>query len=613
MSGVVCAYDANGWQALEHAFLRMCRAAAYHGPEPCQRWTSGAVALAHVAFRTTPESDLEAQPTTTPDGRACVSFDGRLDNRSELLHLLPTLAPERVTDVDLVLAAYQRWGEDCVCEFVGDYAFALWDARLQRLFCARDPLGVRPLYYATIGSSFYAASGLEELMRSGAIPADVNEGIVAEYLTGELYSKSETLYQRAQRLPPGHRLVVDARGVRVSRYWYPERIAESKLGPVEATARFKALFEQAVRACARSNAPFGADLSGGLDSSSVASVLSELHGRSVLQQPFEAFTMTFPGLACDETVYASAVASQHRVRWNPVCCEPAPEVDYERLATDSCDFPGYPNSTVPLGLVAEARRKGIRVLLTGNGGDDWLDQAASAARTLDLLGSGQWRGLSAEWQGSSAHGELAGAARQLLAHGLARLGLHAPRRALRLKRMPRWIQPSLARRTDLAARISPPAPIPPGWSWSRARRLQAATDGACAHALEAGASLYRHQHVEHRHPFYDRRLVEFMIALPERYCGDAGWNKWLLREAMRGVLPESVRTRRTKADFSHTFRRTLDSAPVRRVFSTRPSAHDWVDGALVRRDLQRFLSGETSRGMWSLWGAYGIHAWAHTL
>ena len=94
---------------------------------------------------------------------------------------------------------------------------------------------------------------------------------------------------------------------------------------------------------------------------------------------------------------------------------------------------------------------------------------------------------------------------------------------------------------------------------------------------------------------------------------DGPTNKWLLREAMRGLLPESVRTRRTKAEFSHTFRRSLASPPVRQVFSTQANARDWVDGEVARRELERFLSGETRNGLWSLWGTYGIHTWAHTL
>lgn len=612
MSGFVCVYAVDDSDALGLAFRRICDAAAYHGPDGCRSWSSGPVALGHVALRTTPESDLESQPSVTRDG-SCLSFDGRLDNRPELLHLLTPSAPECVTDVDLVLAAYQRWGEECVDHFVGDYAFVLWDERAQRLFCARDPLGVRPFYYARLGGTLYAASGLAELMRSGSIPFEINEAIVAEYLTGEVYSTSDTLYRNVHRLPPGHRLTVDRQGVRVSRYWYPDRIPESRLTPNQAVERFRELFEQAVRACARSNRPFAAQLSGGLDSSSIVSVLSDLRGRGLLPQAFEAFTMTFPGLPCDESNYAGAVASRHGLVWNRVCTEPLPPVDYEALARQYLDFPGYPNGVFLLRLAGVVRDQGKRVLLSGSGGDEWLNGAPTSARTIDFLLNGQWRELRAEWRGSTAATELAAAARQLLAHRLDRWELPAARRAVRRRRLPRWILPSLVRRTDLAARMSPPIQVPSSFSWSRARRLHVGTNGAYVHSMEVLARMYAHLQLEERYPFYDRRLIEFFVSLPERYCGNGGVDKWLLREALRGLLPELVRTRNTKGEFSYTLRRTLDTPGARRIWSTCQRDRSWVDGALAERELDRFLRGETQTGLWSLWGAYGIHVWAQAL
>lgn len=614
MSGVVCAFRTDSKSAPRAAFERMCAAAAYHGPEPCGVWVSGPIALGHVALRTTPEGDFESQPTGSADGTVRVSFDGRLDNRSTLLDQLSLPAANGcVTDVDLLIAAYQRWGVDCVDHLVGDYAFALWDAHRECLYCARDPLGVRPFYYSLVSNTFLGASALQELMRSGHIPSDINEGMVAEHLTGYLYSTDETLYQRVRRLPPGHRLIVDRRGLTVERHWRPDLIPELRLAPEECVQRFNELFEQAVSACARVNRPFAAQLSGGLDSSSVVSVLARLDSRRQLQHPFEAFTMTFPGLGCDETEYADAVVRRHSIRWNRVLTEPLPEVDYEALAAECLDFPSYPNNTFEQALTSQVQDKGMRVLLTGSGGDEWLDQAPSFARSIDMMRAGRWRALKEEWGCSSPATEFSHAARQFVAQGLDRVHLHAPRRFRHRQRLPRWIRPTLVRKTRLAERICPPVPIPAAFTWSRAQRLHIGTSGACAHAMEVIARTYAHLRIEARHPFYDRRLLEFMIALPEDLSARGRVNKWILREAMRGTLPELVRTRRTKGEFSHTLLRALGASATRHAFSNTKHASAWIDGELARTELDRFLSRGTTSGMWSLWGAYGICAWSSAL
>jgi len=131
--------------------------------------------------------------------------------------------------------------------------------------------------------------------------------------------------------------------------------------------------------------------------------------------------------------------------------------------------------------------------------------------------------------------------------------------------------------------------------------------------MEVIARSYAHLRIEARHPFYDRRLLEFMIALPEALCARGRVNKWILREAMQGTLPELVRTRLTKGDFSHTFVRSLRASATRQAFSNTPHASAWIDGEAALTDLERFLQRGTTSGMWALWGVYGIYAWSRAL
>jgi asparagine synthase (glutamine-hydrolysing) len=591
------------------------QASAYHGIDRSGTWNSGAIALGQHQLCTTPESEFERQPTSTQDGSVCVSFDGRLDNREALLAALDAQPAELLTDVDLLIRAYLRWGLDCVDHLVGDFGFALWDARERRLFCARDPLGIRPVYYAQHHGGVAVATGLRELVAARAIPLDVNEGMVGEYLTGTLYSVSDTLYRHAFRLPPGHRLTVDARGVHLTRYWKPEEISEIRITPGEATERFRTLFFETVRCRTRSQRPVAAHLSGGLDSSSVVSVLGNLQTGGELAHAFEAFTLAFPGLDCDETHYARLVAEQYAHPWHCPVAGSLPADDYEPLAAHYLDFPGYPNGSFSDPMLRDIRDRGLRVVLTGMGGDDWLAAASPVARTLDLLGSGRMSTLRHELKGFSWPSVTHSTLRHLAVRALDRAQIRTPRQFVFRRRLPPWLTPDFVRRTQLAERISALPPVPRGWSFSRAERLSVTRAGLRVHPLEVEHRSDTDFGLETRHPFYDVRLVEFLLALPDELCANQQTYKVLLREAMRGVLPEPIRTRESKATFGHSFLSTLKSDAVRRSFNRMGvgSAPDWIDGPKARAALHTHLSVGSPEHRWPLWSAFGIDVWLHAI
>ncbi|HEU5077387.1 MAG TPA: asparagine synthase-related protein [Polyangiaceae bacterium] len=615
MSGIIAWLRLDGAPADDATFRRLMQGSSYHGPDRTGTWSSGSVALGHHQLCTTPESLHELQPTAAADGSVRVAFDGRLDNRNDLLHDFSLRASEQVTDVDLLIRAYERWGIDCVSHLIGDYGFALWDARERRLLCARDPLGVRPVFYAYHAGTLAVASGLRELAASGCVPLDINEGMVGEYLTSNLSSVHETLYRYAFRLPPGHLMTVDARGLQLTRYWKPEEIAELSVSGVEAAQRFKALFFEAVRCRARSPGAIAAHLSGGLDSSSIVSVLGTLQANAELTRPFEAFTLTFPGMRCDETEYAELVATRYGHPWYRVPPAPSPARDYEALATRYLDFPGYPNGTFAQPLLERVKERQHRVVLTGMGGDDWLAPASPAARALDLVPLGQWSALKRELAGFRWPRVAGATARHLLARAFDRLDVHTPRHVVFRRRLPPWLSPAFVRRSHLVERISKLPPIPRGWSWSRAQRLSAAEAGVRLHPIETEHRMYSERHVELRHPFYDVRVVEFLLALPDEHCASQKVYKLVLREAMRDVLPERIRTRQSKAAFSHVFRESLGTTPVRHAFSRMGAAGfpDWIDGTKARAALGEFLGGAPSGHQWPLWCTYGVHLWWQAL
>jgi len=206
-------------------------------------------------------------------GLAAVA-DARLDNRAELADAFGLAGPERggVEDCELILRAYERWGEDCPQRLLGDYAFAVWDAGQRSLFCARDAVGARPLYYSPgPGRRFVFASDIDAALAAPGVEDDLDEAFVARYLSAANPAASATFFRAVRSLPPGHSIAVNGRAERIRRWWRPEDAPDIRLGSDEAYRRaFLEHYRRAVRDRLDDTGEVGAHLSGGLDSSSIA-------------------------------------------------------------------------------------------------------------------------------------------------------------------------------------------------------------------------------------------------------------------------------------------------------------------------------------------------------
>src|SRR3989454_9825112 len=249
---------------------------AHRGPDGAGVWSGGAVGLGHRLLHTTPESLREHLPLASGDGTLVLTADARIDNRGELLAALGRGV--EATDAELILAAYERWGERCPEHLLGDFAFVIWDARRATLFCARDHFGVKPFYYYHApGRLFCFASEIKGLLALAEVPRRLNETRVADYLVPLLEDKVITFYQDILRLPPAHRMTVTRQGVRIEQYWAldPEREIRMK-SDADYAAAFREIFTEAVRCRLRSAFPVGSMLSGGLDSSSIVCVARQL-------------------------------------------------------------------------------------------------------------------------------------------------------------------------------------------------------------------------------------------------------------------------------------------------------------------------------------------------
>ena len=217
MSGIAGIIHFDGKPVEPGLIEKMTSAMAHRGPDGINHWVKGSVALGQCMLRTTPESLEEHQPLTNEDESLVLVMDGRVDNWEELRReLLGRGAVLRNrSDAELVLRAYEIWGRDCLAHIDGDFALVIWDARRQEAFCARDRMGHKPFNYHWDGKTLAFASELHAILALPWVPEIPNEGMLAEFLAAEWYSRDETLWQGILRLVAAHRMVVDATGPRL--------------------------------------------------------------------------------------------------------------------------------------------------------------------------------------------------------------------------------------------------------------------------------------------------------------------------------------------------------------------------------------------------------------
>lgn len=605
------------------ALSRLSTSIEHRGPDAVGSWVDGPVALIHRLLVTTPEARDERQPLSYEAAGLHVTLDGRVDNRDELKEALGTARIERLGsgDAALVLQAYAAWGDDCASRILGDFAFAIWDAPRRRLFCARDILGVKPFYYAFNGRQFVAGSEAQQLLASGLVGDEVNEAMVGEYLTGSPASTDETLYRHILRLPPAHTLVVSENELRRRRYWdlEPRRQVRHRTDR-EYAEHFLQIFSESVRCRLRAQGPVGVLLSGGVDSSSILAMAQSLYRRGeAAGDGLEALSLAFPGAGCDETAHIAAVVEQWRPRSHVLPYRSAAPEHFRTEARRSRDLPDYPNGAMTETLNERMRALGVRVALTGFGGDEWF--TGSRFHYADLVRAGRLGTIVRQVRADRANPDAGFTWSQTLVMGL---WPQLPKRMQRVVKralgrgdavpLPPTIDAGFARRLNLGERIRRPPVTSGASSVAQGAIFAAATSGEDIHGLELTERLVRG--LEMRHPFHDRRLAEFALAIPEEQRWRPGVTKFVIREAMRGMLPESIRGRRDKGEFSNVFVDALEAHGGEAAFVSLASAGaGWVDAARTR-ELYRDMARRRVRGddsylalLSPLWMVLGIEHW----
>lgn len=498
------------------------------------------------------------QPMSNSDGSLWIIFNGEIYNyielRTELVAKGYTF--HSGTDTEVILAAYETWGPDCLTRFNGMWSLVLWDSRHKQLFCARDRFGIKPFYYFWDGNIFAFASEIKALLEIPTLSRQPNDGVIHDYLRyNRLDHTEETFFQNIKRLLPSHFLKLTDTKPDIHRYWDidPHRRFELAEDSIDAT-QFYDLFEDSVRIRLRSDVPVGTCLSGGLDSSSIVCVANKLLFADRVAPPdiVGAQQKTFSACAhdrrYDERNYIESVLEKTGAEANYTFLEA------DRLLSDIStliwhqDEPFMSTSMYAQWAVMKlAAQRGVTVLLDGQGGDEILAGYHPYFDYFwgDMLRRGQWQQL---WHELLAYRQLqGGAVPYLMARslrsftpvtllGLARrykrggtLGLSSDFIEAYQHRVHEFVyrgqDPFHGFLYDTLMHISIPM------------LLRFEDRSSMAHSIET------------RLPFLDYRLVEYVFSLPTNQKIKDGHTKAILRRAMQGVLPEAIRTRTSKMGF----------------------------------------------------------------
>ena len=564
MSGIAGVIHFDG-QPVEPGLVEaMTDAMRYRGPDGISHWRRGNVALGQCMLCTTPESLEETQPLTNEDESLILVMDGRVDNWEELRReLLGKGAVLRTrADAELVLRAYEVWGEDCPDRIIGEFVFFIWDARQRCLFGARDAVGTRHFYYHAGKGWFGFASEIKGLLALGRIEPQLNESRLLDYLVIQFDRDDEigTFYQGIVRLPAGHAMLVTEQGVKSRRHWNPENLPEIRFASMNECA--EAFLEQlriSVRCRLRSIGPVGAMLSGGLDSSSIVGLISK-EFRADLKQPLKTYSLIREDReSCPDW---RGIREMLKDDWIE------PVIMTSGIASHACQ--NYLNAIINLNepfafsegfndsLVFDAAREsGCRVVLDGIA-SDLLFYTPEYSLSC-IFRRKMFIRIPSMLLAYNRHG-MDGGLRVLTRMSLRSvvpdwmLTVYRKRRnnmemtRHKLREDPGNLLYML--RSEIAGQLLA--------SKHAQRRQEEAhmnlsndqiaharnfTTGVLSFAHEVIGQIALSKGVEPRSPFSDRRLIEFAIGMPLEAKLSVPWYKYLLRVSMAGILPEGVRWR----------------------------------------------------------------------
>jgi asparagine synthase (glutamine-hydrolysing) len=583
---------------------KMTDAVTHRGPDGAGIWRQGNLALGHRRLSILDLSDLGHQPMVDADSGCVISFNGEIYNYIEIRQQLSGLGYQfrSNTDTEVILKSYDHWGENCVDQFNGMWAFAIHDPHNNILFCSRDRFGVKPFYYAEPSDGFAFGSEIRQLLP--LLPGVVADaGVLFGFLVARIAEDPErTFYSGIRKLPGGHNLIFNLANGKFSikRYYSLQAKAEyAKLDMDSALETFNRLFFDAIRLRLRSDVRVGTCLSGGMDSSSIATLAAELYGKDRTPS-FAGITAISEDPATDESVFAKRIVDSSGLDWITVrpgyddfckMINPVVRAQEEPFASASVLMQYF--------VMQESRRAGIPVLLDGQGGDETLlgYDRYFADHFLQSLTGGQMNqafGILSGLHQNGRRGALGILLRNLLYFHAPMLRRLAIRRQLSLFRSS---YKPMIRKAHTAGREY-------GDLFGMQKQEIERTNLPVLLRYEDKNSMANS--IETRLPFLDYRLVEFATSVATNIKLHDGWGKYLLRKSMDTKMPDDIVWRKHKFGFEAPEARWMKKHDA--IIRDALGSSDLLNEICVVPAQKMDTAGRLKSGM--RWRLYSVALWA---
>ena len=582
----------------------------HRGPDADGVYANGPALLAHRRLSIIDLSEAGRQPMANDDGTVHIVFNGEIYNYRELRPRVDEYTFRSETDTEVLLHLYEKYGPDCLQYLRGMFAFAIWDECEERLFLARDRLGQKPLFIRSTGDGFWFGSTIRALLADPTVPAEPDLPAIREYLTYQYTPHPKTGFQDIEQLGPAEYAIVDTDGIRRQRYWSLSFADQLDVSGHALAGRLREELREATRLRMRSDVPVGVFLSGGVDSSIVTGLMSD-----IAEEPVNTYSIGFDEQAYDELEFARTVAERYDTNHTEYTVRPDAMEVFPELV-EQYEMPFGDPSALPTYYVSQMASRDTTVALGGDAGDetfagydrytydwvtgqigrfperlrepaDWIPIIADAvgqrgfasnlSRLLDAAGSDDVRQYAAyichaleeqatrAWDGPEATDEL-----DHLREAFARAD--GPTRLDRVMQvdLETYLPDDLLVKVDRAS---------------------------MAHSLEV------------RSPFLDHRFVEFTARVPAKYKWRRGKQKWLLKRAFEDLLPDTVLNRK-KQDFGvpidEWFRGELRSFGREKL--TRLGSRPAFDAGGIEATFHQHIDGHADHG-YRIWDLVMLEGW----
>lgn len=589
----------------------------HRGPDDTGIFLAKSAGLGHARLSIIDLSRDAHQPMPNEDADIFIVHNGEIYNYIELKAELERLGHrfKSKSDTEVILHAYEEWGERCLESFNGMWSFAILDVRKKMLFCARDRFGVKPFYYYADERIFVFASEIKSLLTHPMIKGEANDKAVFNYLSsgyGYMDISDDTFFFRIKQLKPGHyiKLSLEDGGFSQDRYWDldPHKKFKAK-SEGDVYKNFYDLFEDSVKLRLRSDVPLGVSLSGGLDSSSIACVAARL----LKGHPLEAFSSCFDEREYDERRFIQPVLDKTKARPNFIFTKPRDLFSEIEDIIWHQDEPYSTLSIFPQWYVMKlAREKGVKVLLTGQGGDETLAGYHKYYFYLfaDMLYSLKWRSALKEirnYENFNKIDHVFGPTFKIM------LSYMAPRSLSRLFKNGANVTPSYLNRDFAAAssnRVSTEKKFDSILNNDLYNALKISPLPSLLHIDDRSSMAHS---VESRSPFLDYRLVEYLFSLGPEYKIRDGFTKYILRMSLKGILPEEVRVRRDKMGFATPLEKWLKTSlkdKVLDIFNSKEfSSRPYFNQKVVLKTFEDFVEGKAGCSHYTIWSWLNLELW----